>query len=138
MNSLKALFAVMVLATATTTMAAECKDTKGNDIYNNPPVFQALISQAENCYQAAELAGACAWGSGLDVRTAGLAYAVCEADLAKRQPVKADTDLLTAMVERCGAHHDPDGGSMGRSFTAFCQLNAIEFIVKMIPFQEVY
>ncbi|WP_413578135.1 hypothetical protein ACLVWU_06290 [Bdellovibrio sp. HCB290] len=138
MNTVKALIAVMVLAAAPTAMARECTDANGNDISNQPPVFQELISKSENCYQAVELAKACAWGSSLDVRTASLAYGVCETELATLKPAKVDTDLLATMNERCGAHHDPNGGTMARSFTAYCHLNAIDFIVSMIPHQEVF
>ncbi|QLY24261.1 hypothetical protein [Bdellovibrio sp. KM01] len=138
MNSMKALIAAMVLAAAPVAMARECTDAQGNDILSQPAVFQELISKAANCYEAKELAEACAWGSSLDVRTAANAYAVCEANLAKFNPPKADTDLLNTMEARCQAHFDAEGGTMARSATAYCHLSAISFIVNLVWENEVY
>lgn len=138
MNSMKAIIAVLILAAAPMAMARECTDAQGNDISNQPEIFQELISKAANCYEAKELAQACAWGSSLDSTTAFNAYAVCEKDLAKFKAPKADTDLLKTMEERCQAHHDPNGGTMAISSTAYCHLSAISFIVNLIWENEVY
>ncbi len=138
MNTVKTLIAGIVLAAAPMAMAGQCTDANGKDISNNPAVFQDLISKKTNCWEAAELARACAYGSSLDVRTVSEAYAVCEKVLAQRGPKKEDTALLNAMTDRCQAYHNQNGGTMAISSTAYCHLSAIQFIVNMDPYAENY
>lgn len=132
MKMIQCLLSLLIFATTSMAMAVECVDAKGNDITNQPEVFQELISKKKNCNEAAELARACAWGSSMDVSTVVTATTVCDDQLNKLAPQKADLDLLTAMYNRCEAHHDADGGTLAQSVTAYCSLSAIVFVVNLV------
>ncbi|WP_413580990.1 hypothetical protein [Bdellovibrio sp. HCB288] len=138
MKAIRLLITLSALLITSMAMAKECVDAQGNDILNTPQVFRELIEKSNNCHSAVELAKACAWGSMVDVFTAGAAYEVCHTQLAKMNPDKADSALLVSMSERCDAHHNTDGGTMAKSTTAFCHMNAIEFVVKLVQTTEVY
>ena len=114
-----------------TTFAVECVNSKGEDIFNQPEAFQDLIEKAESCYAAKSLAEACAYGSSLDVSTAGLAYGVCEAELQKNSPAENLTSLLSTMNGICDKKYENEQGTMYRSFNAFCRLSAIEWILNI-------
>ncbi|MNK94425.1 hypothetical protein D3C87_1146270 [compost metagenome] len=132
MKMIQSLLSLMIFATTSMAMAVECVDAKVNDITNQPEVFQELISKKKNCYEAADLARACAWGSSLDVSTVATATTVCDDQMNKLAPEKEDLDLLTAMYNRCDAHHDENGGTLAQSATAYCVLSAIEFVVNLV------
>lgn len=119
----------MALMTASLSFGAECVNEKGEDIYNQPEVFISLIEKAESCYAAQELASACAYGSSLDIQTAGAAYGVCEAELAKTNPSKELTDLLAGMKNKCNEKYADAQGTMYRSMNSFCHLSAIDWIL---------
>lgn len=131
MKSEKMIIALTLLFASSFAAASECVNEQGQDISNQPEVFQAMIAKAENCTQAADLARACAWGSSLDVATTAKAVTVCEAQLGKLEAPKKDLDLLASMRARCNAHFDKDGGTLAQSTTAFCHLSAVEFIVDL-------
>ncbi|MBO9666196.1 MAG: hypothetical protein J7501_05230 [Bdellovibrio sp.] len=132
MKTIKTILIAGSLLISSFAMADQCVDKNGNDIYNTPDVFQELISKSENCYQAAKLAHACAYGSSMDNYTTALASTVCYNELKTLPAKKADLNLLKSMSARCQAHFDKDGGTMARSITAFCHLEAVEFIVKLV------
>ena len=109
----------------------ECTDSSGEDILNQPEVFQELISNAGSCYEAAGMARACAWGSSLDVSTAGLAADVCRNELATLSPEKQTTDLLESMTEACFDKYAEAQGTLAKSMSAFCRLDALSWIVDL-------
>lgn len=120
--------AFIALSTAS---AIECADQNGQDIYSQPEVFTALIEKSETCYEATQLAEACAYGSSMDVMTAGTAYGVCEKELAAQNPSKKITKLLNDMQKECSEKYDKEEGTMYRSMNAFCQLSALEWILNI-------
>ncbi len=124
----KILLAIIMIASSVT-FGAECVNEKGEDIYNQPEVFMAMIEKADSCYSAKSLAEACAYGSSLDIQTAGAAYGVCEAELTKTNPAKNLTDLLTGMNSLCNKKYENEDGTMYRSMNAFCRLSAVEWIL---------
>lgn len=125
---IKSLF-ILFFAFSTSAFAGECVDKNGTDITNQPEVFQDLIEKSKTCYEAKALAEACAYGSSIDVTTAGLAYLVCEAELNSNKPAKKLTDMLTKMNSLCAQKYDNEQGSMYRSFKAYCSLSAIDWIL---------
>ncbi|WP_413287480.1 hypothetical protein [Bdellovibrio sp. HCB337] len=132
MKSLNAILVAGCLFASTFAMAAECVDKNGKDIYNQPDVFQELISKSANCYEAVQLAEACAYGASMDVYTTALASDVCMIELGKHSPKQEDLSLLDTMHARCNAHFDEDGGTLARSATAFCHLSAVQFVVNLV------
>lgn len=126
---MKTLIAVMVFAISTSAFAGECVNKKGEDIYNQPDVFQALIEQSASCFEAKGLAEACAYGSSLDVSSAGAAYAVCQKELAQQKPAATLNKTLANMVSLCNKKYRNEEGTMYRSMNAFCNLSAIEWIL---------
>ncbi|MCC2679802.1 MAG: hypothetical protein K0R29_2378 [Pseudobdellovibrio sp.] len=126
---MKMLLIALMMTAGSITFGAECVNEKGEDIYNQPEVFLALIEKADSCYSAQQLASACAYGSSLDVQTAGTAYGVCEAELAKQNPSKKLTALLANMKSLCNKKYEDAQGTMYRSMNSFCHLSAIDWVL---------
>jgi hypothetical protein len=125
-------FAVMfILILGNQAMADDCVDQNGNDILNQPDVFQALIEKSTSCSAAVQLAEACAWGSSMDVSTAGIAYGVCEKEFNAQKPTKALQKLLGTMKQACTAKYDKKAGTMYRSFNSYCHLSALEWVLNI-------
>lgn len=114
-----------------TVFAMECTDSKGEDILNQPEVFQQLIENSGTCYEAAGLARACAWGSSLDVSTAGLAAMVCQNELSSLSPEEPTAHLLDAMTQACNSKYATAEGTLAMSMAAFCRLDALAWIVDL-------
>lgn len=106
-----------------------CVDSRGRDIWQKPEVFQKLISEQTSCHDAAELATACAWGSSLDVSTAGIAIDICGKQLKKNQPQPNDLALMKQMEKRCDREYQDMQGTMYMSMNAYCHLEAIRWLV---------
>lgn len=128
---MKKLLIALTLLVGSVSFGAECVNEKGEDIFNQPEVFQAMIEKADSCYAAKNLAEACAYGSGLDVSTAGAAYGVCATELQKNKPSKELTKTLSSMNTMCNKKYANEDGSMYRSMNAFCQLSAVEWILNI-------
>lgn len=128
---MKKFFVLLTLVLTTTAFAGECVNDKGEDILGNPEEFQTLIENASSCYKAKELASACAWGSSLDVITAGAAYDVCEKDLTKNNPAADLLSTLTAMKQLCTNKYEDMDGTMYRSMNSYCHLDAIYWILNL-------
>ena len=125
---LKCIF-VLLFAVTTSAFAADCVNEKGEDITSQPEVFQALIEKSTECYQAKALAEACAYGSSIDVISAGLAYSVCEKKLNENKPAKKLTAMLTTMKKMCSDKYAKQQGTMYRSMNAYCNLTSIDWIL---------
>ena len=128
---MKTLLVLIAFAMSSSVFAADCVNEKGEDILNQPEVFQALIEKADSCWAAKSLAEACAWGSSLDVATAGAAYSVCQKDLDKNKPSKSLTQTLNKMNSMCNAKYSKMDGTLYRSMNSYCQLTAIGWIVDL-------
>lgn len=126
---MKQLLIASTLLVGSVSFSAECVNEKGEDIFGQPEVFQALVEKADSCYAAKNLAEACAYGSGLDVSTAGAAYGVCATELEKNKPSKQLTETLSSMKSMCTEKYINEDGSMYRSMNAFCHLSAIDWIL---------
>lgn len=125
---MKSFLIALLTLTSTASFAQDCVDADGNDILNKPEVFHDLIDKAESCYAATNLAEACAWGSSLDVTTAGKAFDVCTMELSNNNPSRKLTKLLTTMRETCTETYDKHEGTLYRSMNAYCHLSAINWI----------
>lgn len=132
---MKKLFILLTLLLSTTTFAGECVNDKGEDILNNPEEFQTLIKNSTSCYEAKDLAIACAWGSSMDVHTAGAAYDVCQNQLEKNNPAQNLLTVFASMKQLCSDKYDNMDGTMYRSMASYCYLDAVDFILNL-TFEE--
>ena len=126
--ALIALTSALVLSSAAFAEGT-CVDAKGNDITNQPEVFQRLIEQSKSCYEAKQLAEACAWGSSLDVQTVGVAYGVCDKELKAQKPARSLLALESKMESICNKKYENEQGTMYRSMNAYCNLSALAWIL---------
>ncbi len=130
------LLAVLALiAMSSTAFGRECTNANGEDILNNPDLFQAEIRVQQTCSDAADLARACAWGSSLDVGTVAAAEEVCYLEMAKQRGL---TRTFFAMLERlekdCDKKYESEDGTLYRSLHAYCRLDALEWLVnRLVP-----
>jgi len=123
------LMIALIMTAGSLSFGAECVNEKGEDIYNQPEVFLALIEKADSCYSASQLASACAYGSSMDVQTAGTAYGVCATELEKENPSSELSGLLANMKSLCNKKYENAQGTMYRSMNSFCHLSAIEWVL---------
>lgn len=124
------LTAFLLLA-STVSLASNCVDSQGRDILNQPDIFLQQIHNSGSCSEASELAQACSWGSSIDVKTAGTAYAKCETELNLQSPSTEITDLLSTMNSACNKKYESAAGTLYLSMNAYCHLSAIEWIVNL-------
>jgi hypothetical protein len=109
---------------------------KADDGWGSCPVSGAdeiidAIAQAGNCYTAAELAEACAFGAGIDVQFVGEATAVCDRGFSAMTAV--DKARYDGLLARCTQKYASESGSMYRSATAFCQLEVTRLFAELFP-----
>ncbi len=128
---LKSALFVLTILFSQLVASAECIDANGEDIYSRPEIFSVLIENSETCYEAKQLAEACAYGSSLDAMTAGLAYGVCESELQAQDPSQELVKLLTKMEGLCADKYEQMDGTMYISMNAFCYLSSIEWILNI-------
>jgi hypothetical protein len=122
---------VMCVVSSQNGLAAECVDSNGQDVFLHPEVFFGIIEKSDSCYEAVQMAEACAYGSSLDVSTAGVAYDICEKELQAQKPNKELTKLLKTMQTSCSDKYYKEEGTMYRSMHAFCQLSALEWVLNL-------
>jgi hypothetical protein len=89
-----------------------------------------VITDADSCYAASDLAEACALGSSGDVYTVGAAIARCKKDM----PVmsKDDAKMYKALNKKCGAKYSKLDGTMYRSMNAFCVLDVTKLFFDLL------
>lgn len=111
--------------------AQECVDANGKDLLSEPEEFNLLIESAKSCYEAVQLAEACAWGSSMDAVTAGTAYGVCEKELQENKPTQKLESLLFEMQTACAEKYEGMEGTLYISMQAYCSLSAIEWVLNI-------
>jgi len=116
----------LVLSLGSIAAAADFND-------QDPVSFQAAIAQAPNCQQAVQMAKDHAWGSSMDIKTAGAAMTVCQKQLQAQNPSAETLELLTSMQSTCALRHAAsfERGTTYESERAFCELSAIEWIINL-------
>lgn len=88
------------------------------------------INLTSSCYQASEVAKACAWGSSVDVGFVAAASEKCIKEVGAIS--KKDKRLLKTLNKRCNKTYASKQGTMFQSMNAFCQLDALTFVVNVI------
>ena len=81
--------------------------------------IQSAIEAAGYCGLAADIAGSCAWGSGIDLQFTAAASEKCTAGI---ELSDADEALRDSLYTACSDHFADEGGSLGRSMVSFCAL----------------
>lgn len=128
---MKIVVSILSLFMAGHVSFAECVDSNGRDIFFEPAVFQQLIGEMPSCEKAAALAEDCAYGSQLDTSTAGIAWDVCLKEFNQSAQIQ-DEVLLTNMVTRCDERYQDEEGSLYLSATAYCRLNALAWLNRLV------
>jgi hypothetical protein len=108
------LFSIVVLLSSSFAMADCPVDETDAD------AIDEVIRTAGQCYEAAELARSCAWGSSIDVGFAGAAKEICDGSRPKLSPKAQGTyDFL---IGECRQKYVNEVGSMYLSANAYCAL----------------
>lgn len=123
------MFSILFVLMASNTVAAECVDQAGKDIYMEPEIYTALIENAQSCSSAVQLAQSCAYGSSQDSSTAGAAYDVCYKEFVGLQPQAQSMETLNKMEVMCEEKYGNLDGTMYISANAFCRLSALQWIL---------
>jgi hypothetical protein len=89
-------------------------------VESDPDKIEAAISKASSCGNAADLAGACAWGSSIDTQFAAAAGAVCAAETGELSA--ADAALHGQLTDACNALYTEGSGTLQLSVAAMCRL----------------
>lgn len=110
--------------------SSECA-VNGKDLSSDPVAFQAAIASSSTCWEAVQMAEACAWGSSLDVMTVDAAYSICENELKQNSPDAETVQILDLMKNKCTQKYSELEGTMYRSMMSYCHLDAIEWAVNM-------
>jgi hypothetical protein len=126
---LRSMLLFLALSFSQCAFTMECVDQDGTDIFFQPEVFTALIENSNSCYQASILANSCAYGSAIDVMTAGTAYSVCNKELMGHNPSQELLSLLTKMQTLCSNKYEQMDGSLALAMNAFCYLSSIEWVL---------
>jgi hypothetical protein len=88
---------------------------------SDPEKIQQAIAGAASCSQAADVAEACAWGSSIDVQFVATASETCAGSLSAM--TAADKALRDKLGNACVTALSEEGGTLGQSMIAFCQLH---------------
>ena len=123
----------LVLLSAVSFAKAErkCVNAAGQDVGTDVDAIIAAIGQTSSCNEAVELDWACAFGSSVDPKIATAAGRVCRRELPNGRLSPADRGFLTRMESRCNQRYGHEEGTMYLSFNAFCQLEALKWIVSV-------
>lgn len=86
--------------------------------------IQIAIDNASTCYEAADIAKECAFGSSIDVQFVGSALKTCEKDFVSISELEIAT--YNGLVNQCYKKYANLSGTMYRSFESFCALSVAE------------
>lgn len=89
-------------------------------IGEGPGAREELVRKAPGCDAAMEEFAACAYGASGDTELGRLAQEKCEADFLPRLG-KSRRAAYAAAIRRCDRKYRNEGGTMYRSFEAFCR-----------------
>lgn len=101
----------------------------GVDVSSDLQKIVAGVKAAKDCDKAYEFASACAWGSSADTQIAGAAADICSNEMKANKADAADHRLLTQLFNACIEKWGKKQGTLYISADAFCQLEAIKWMV---------
>ena len=116
---MKLFAALVVLLASNVAFAGECPVTDLTDYQTN---VITLIEASKTCYEAAEIAESCAFGSSMDVGTTGAAMGVCAKDFESKLK-KSETRTYNSLINKCNSKYANMQGTMYIASAAFCRLS---------------
>ncbi|MGZ3807860.1 MAG: hypothetical protein ACXVCE_07225, partial [Bacteriovorax sp.] len=93
-----------------------------------------VITQSASCYEASEVASACALGASGDVYTVGAAVARCEKDMPKMS--EKDAATYSYLNEKCNDKYASMEGTLYMSMNAFCHLSVTKLFDELLSKEE--
>ena len=87
---------------------------------SDPDKIEGAIRQAASCSSAANIAGACAWGSSIDTQFAAAASDLCSGETGELST--ADAALHDQLIESCNALYTEGSGTLQLSVAAMCRV----------------
>jgi hypothetical protein len=129
----KSLLILSLLVLGTTAHALDkCPVEFGNGDYLEQ--VSQKITEAGSCWEASEIADACALGASGDVYTVGSAIARCEQDM----PVMSQSDaaMYSTLNNKCTEKYSKLEGTMYMSMNAFCHLQVTRLFLDFLSHEE--
>lgn len=130
---IKALGIITLLTLCSSLQAMDnCPVTFGSTDYLEK--VSNIISSSSSCYDASQIASACALGASGDVITVSAAIARCEKDL----PVLSneDANLYKKLNDKCDEKYSKLPGTLYLSMNAFCHLKVTELFLDITSQEE--
>ena len=93
-----------------------------------------IITDSASCWEASEVADACALGASGDVYTVGAAIARCERDMPVMTP--ADSTMYQSLNDRCTEKYSKMEGTLYMSMNAFCHLDVTRLFLNILTHEE--
>lgn len=126
------LVAFLALFTMSVFAVDQCPVEFGTENYLEK--VAEVITDADSCYTASDLADACALGASGDVYTVGAAITRCE----KEMPImsKADAKIYKTLKSKCEKKYSKLEGSMYISMNAFCHLQVTKLFQELLSREE--
>jgi hypothetical protein len=101
--------------------------------YDADKIGEAL-DKAQTCYDAANIAERCAFGSSIDVGFVAQATEVCTQGFGKMSA--EDTAAYKRLLDACAKKFEDSEGTLYRSMAAFCMLEVTKTFVEFYPETE--
>lgn len=110
----------------------KCPVDFGNDDYLQK--VSDVITNSASCYEASEVADACALGASGDVYTVGSAIARCEKDI----PAMSEKDAKTysELNQKCQDKYSSMEGTLYMSMNAFCHLSVTKLFNELLSTEQ--
>ncbi len=98
-------------------------------VASDPEKIESAISSASSCSSAADIAGACAWGSSIDTQFAGAASELCAGETGELST--ADAALHDQLIASCNALYTEGSGTLQLSIAAMCRMR-VDVVFNML------
>lgn len=116
------LAAIATLACASIANAVDCPPS-------DVDATVKLVESKKSCYEAADTARQCAWGSSADVHISGAAIEICARDYTNIS--QKDLVIYEALMNKCNKKYENEQGTLYRAMNAHCRLNVAELFSKL-------
>lgn len=131
MKKLVLLIALLALGSTVNAMDKCPVDFGANDYLEQ---VTQMIANSGSCWEASEIADACALGASGDIYTVGAAVARCEKDM----PImsKEDAMMYKTLNNKCTDKYSKLEGTMYMSMNAFCHLQVTRLFLDILSHEE--
>ena len=125
------LISFVTLTFSAASYAGTCEASDPSDL----DAIIKVIESKKTCYQAADVARSCAFGSTADVHMVAAATTVC-AEAYEKTITQADMDIMKILFNKCNDKYADRSGTMYRSATAHCGLNVVELFASFYTVEQ--